>query len=95
MLDIQNILKPISTDNQTDVSTANMDLVKKYLPNEPKPVFRTLTFAPKQGCTLIINGKDKVVVTPKYGLNMDERFRYMNSVVIVEAGIDFYFLASY
>lgn len=95
MLDGQNILRPISTNNQTDTSTANMDLVTTYLPNEQKPVFRTLTFAPKQGCTVIINGTEKVVVTPKYGLNMDERFKYMTSVVIVEAGIDFYFLASY
>lgn len=95
MLDIQNVLRPISTNGQTDQSTANMDIVKEYLPNEDKPIFRTLTFAPKQGCTVIINGENKVTVTPKYGLNMDDRFQYMKSVVIVEPGIDFYFLASY
>lgn len=95
MLDIQNVLRPVSTENEVDTSTANMDIVKTYLPNEQKPIFRTLTFLPKAPCTLIINEKDKVRITPELGINMDDRFRYMNSVVIVEAGIDFYFLASY
>lgn len=95
MIEEQNVLRAVSPNQAWVTSTANEDIVSKYLPNEEVPIFRTLSFLPKQVCTLIINNGTPIIINPELGLELNDRFRYMRSVQIVEAGIDYYFLAGY
>lgn len=92
----ENILKPHSSPDFENVSTAMQELVE--LPNEPdftKPKFSTISFACKANCTVIVNEKYELKINKDYGLELDENFGYIYSFIVKESGIPFYFLSSY
>jgi len=92
---VLNMLRPVSPDQPWVMSVANENIVKKYLPNQSEPIFKNISFVSKQVCTLIINEKDTLVINPDLGLEMNNSFKYIYSLQIVEDGIEYYFLAGY
>lgn len=64
-------------------SEENQELVPE------KTAFYKFSFEPFSECTVKINGSDPILVRPVRGFTMNEVDAYINSFVIVEAGIEF------
>lgn len=90
-----NHLRPVSPNQPWVVSVANENIVAKYLPDQSEPIFKNISFISKQVCTLIVNEKEKLVINPDLGLEMDTGFKYIYNLQIEEDGIEYYFLAGY
>lgn len=99
MSDFQNFMRTVGTPTVAEMSVAGEELVKKLLPNDEGRHFKVLSFRPKSACMLIVNKgtkeEEKIPVDPDLGYNRDERFRYIKTLEIQEAGIEYYFLAGY
>lgn len=99
MSEYQNFMRTIGPPTTAEVSVAGEELVRKLLPNDGGRHFKVLSFRSKSACTLVINKGTKeeehVPVDPELGYNRDDRFRYIKTLEIKEAGVEYYFLAGY
>jgi len=95
-------LRPFSPGSAWMTSTADEELVTGFPPDWNSPSFRTISFTCKTACTVEVvlgmGSKAKthtLSINPDYGLELDERFDQIYSFKIKDAGIEYYYLASY
>lgn len=88
--------KGIRSDRGT-TSSANQEILpiidSKW--NSPRGKYYEFSFLNSQACTVIVNGKDRNVLDADQGFQINENDVTIDSIVIVETGIDYKWFGKY
>ncbi|OZB98015.1 hypothetical protein [Paenibacillus sp. XY044] len=78
-------------------STANQEVLPVIDArwNSPRGKYYEFSFLNSQACTVIVNGKDKNVLDADQGFQINDNDALIESVVIVEVGIDYKWSGKY
>lgn len=86
-----------STDGFTITTKKNTEVVpidKTSMSKDRRKIYK-INFACKQNCHVLINGRDRITITPQFGFAMESEDIKINSFIIEEVGIEYYLLCAY
>ncbi|MFI2856790.1 hypothetical protein ACH6EH_06590 [Paenibacillus sp. JSM ZJ436] len=91
-------MRPIGIRSDKGMSTANQEIlpvIDAGWTRSPRGKYYEFSFLNEQACTVIVNGKDRNVLEAGIGFEINENDFKIESVVVVEPGINFKWRGKY